>query len=387
MDVPLSVNCRSCEYRAEPGAADARDGFKECWGPLADASPHILDMYHVSGIGGRGGPVVNGLVSRGFTALADLDETDLAKADGSVGPLALRQRLQREYALRGEESIGEELPRLLRSHGYPLHFIDFETSRVAVPYHAGMRPYEQVAFQWSCHTIREPVEAAEHSEWINTEDAYPNFEFAQSLMQQLGDRGTVYTWSHHERSVLTDILRQMNHYGRLDHQLGAWLDAITTGTGQLRIVDLYTLAKDHYFHPLMKGRLSIKFVLPAVWNANAALHADPLFERYYRVEPDGRPADPYKTLPPLPFPDEEEGDDDETVVVDGTGAMRAYQEMLYGVSRNYAARKDSWRQLLLQYCELDTAAMVMIWKHWRTRMEAAERSGCGRIRTIQQVDD
>jgi hypothetical protein len=74
---------------------------------------------------------------------------------------------------------------------------------------------------------------------------------------------------------------------------------------------------------------------------------------------------PYDTLAALPFgnPDEGEGDT-ENVVTEGTGAVRAYQEMLYGVSRNDDSTKERWRRLLLQYCELDTAAMVMVWTHW-----------------------
>lgn len=52
-----------------------------------------------------------------------------------------------------------------------------------------MRPYEQVAFQWSCHTIREKDGNLEHTEWINVVDAFPNFAFAEALMEQLGERG------------------------------------------------------------------------------------------------------------------------------------------------------------------------------------------------------
>ena len=37
---------------------------------------------------------------------------------------------------------------------YPYHFIDFETSTVAIPFHAGMRPYEAVAFQFSHHVMQ-----------------------------------------------------------------------------------------------------------------------------------------------------------------------------------------------------------------------------------------
>src|SRR5438067_6049687 len=88
----------------------------------------------------------------------------------------------------------------------------------------------------------------------------------------------------------------------------------------------------------------------------------PDFE-YYRRSPKGAVVNPYDTLPALPFgnPDEEET---EQVVTEGAGAMRAYQEMLYGVSRNNEVLKEQWRRLLLQYCELDTAAMVMVWTHW-----------------------
>jgi hypothetical protein len=67
---------------------------------------------------------------------------------------------------------------------------------------------------------------------------------------------------------------------------------------------------------------------------------------------------PYDTLPALDIVNRAE------VVAEGTGAMRAYQEMLYGEHRNNVDIRNTWRSLLLQYCELDTAAMVMIWKHW-----------------------
>ena len=78
---------------------------------------------------------------------------------------------------------------------------------------------------------------------------------------------------------------------------------------------------------------------------------------------------PYDTLPALPFgnPDEEET---EQVVTEGAGAMRAYQEMLYGVSRNNEVLKEQWRRLLLKYCELDTLAMVMVWTHWTKGLAA-----------------
>jgi hypothetical protein len=126
------------------------------------------------------------------------------------------------------------------------------------------------------------------------------------------------------------------------------------------------LAKAGYFHPKMKGRLSLKYVLPAAWESDETLHTNPAFAKYYRQSPEGTVVDPYDTLPALPFgnPDADEEPETETVVTEGAGAMRAYQEILYGVSRHNEALKEQWRRLLLQYCELDTAAMVMVWAHW-----------------------
>jgi len=64
------------------------------------------------------------------------------------------------------------------------------------------------------------------------------------------------------------------------------------------------------------------------------------------------------------FREKETRNELEEPVREGAGAMRAYQEMLYGVSRHNEQLKAQWHRLLLQYCELDTAAMVMVWTHW-----------------------
>jgi hypothetical protein len=52
-------------------------------------------------------------------------------------------------------------------------------------------------------------------------------------------------------------------------------------------------------------------------------------------------------------------------VHEGTGAMKAYQEMMYGVSAHDIGARSQWAQLLRQYCALDTLSMVLILEHWR----------------------
>src|SRR5262249_53735925 len=158
--------------------------------------------------------------------MADVEEADLVRADGTPGPINVRQRIQREYTLANREYFAADLRDRLERLRYPLHFIDFETSRVAVPYHAGMRPYEQVAFQWSCHTVREKDGNLEHEEWINVVDAFPNFQFAEALMERLGTAGTFLIWSNHENAVLNDIRRQMRTYGYRNPNLEEWLNTV-----------------------------------------------------------------------------------------------------------------------------------------------------------------
>jgi hypothetical protein len=38
--------------------------------------------------------------------------------------------------------------------------------------------------------------------------------------------------------------------------------------------------------------------------------------------------------------------------------------MAYGVERDDPAAVAKWSRLLLEYCKLDTLAMVLIWEHW-----------------------
>ncbi len=349
ISIPISFACKDCEYRVAQD--EQQNGFRECWGTLADPNPHIFDLYY-------GGTVkeVSGLIAEGKTSLFDLPESALAKKDGSVGPRNQRQLIQLRNTRTNTEWIDPALGGILESYSYPLHFIDFETSALAVPYHAGMRPFENVAFQWSCHTIPVPNAESEHTEWINLEESFPNFAFAESLMNQLGRNGTVFMWATHENTILKDILRQMENRYK-NETLKDWFEWITTS----HMVDMNALTLNHYFHPLMKGRTSIKKVLDAIWQANPSLRSR--FPAYVKEE-NGELLSPHKSLPPLVI------DGKDTFVNEGTGAITAYQSMLYGLQKSDMTNREQWKRLLLQYCELDTLAMVMIFSHWREKLNA-----------------
>jgi hypothetical protein len=81
--VPLSTACGKCEYRAN--AEDPHDGFKDCWGDLANVTPHILDLYYASSIGGFNGVTADDLIHNHTVSLLDVPEESLRKSDGTIG--------------------------------------------------------------------------------------------------------------------------------------------------------------------------------------------------------------------------------------------------------------------------------------------------------------
>ena len=162
-------------------------------------------------------------------------------------------------------------------------------------------------------------------------------------------------WSHHERTVLRAIRRELVETGG-DAELVRWLTSRVSEEARQPFVDMNRLCLLHYCHPAMKGRTSIKPVLNAIWTDDASVRAR--FPEYIK-ERDGQLLSPYDALDSI----EVAGKVD--VVREGTGAVRAYQDLLYGESRGNAAAKERYSQVLRQYCQLDTAAMVIIWEHWR----------------------
>lgn len=364
----LEVKCGKCEYRNAANGDASQDGFRNCWGKLADVTPSVLDLYRA----GNFKQDLNALIKEGRVAIADVPDEVLQKKDGTYSYNG-RPHMQKHLK---KEVISPELRSEVKSWTYPLHFIDFETSRMALPYHKGMRPYEQIAFQWSCHTLRNGVDAPEHHEWINTVDAFPSFKFARALMEAIGTEGTVLIWSSHENTTLRDIRRQMDQYEHHDPELAAWLDHIAPSKASeqdMVMVDMDALARSGYFHPSTRAKTSIKFTLPAVLQAQTSKRIPAWLQNFEEgVNLLGHDTsgviNPYKLLPAIQLIDnyvdgDEEGED--YLVNEGTGAMRAYQDMLYGLAKNDPLKMAKLRGALLTYCKLDTLAMVVIWEHWR----------------------
>jgi hypothetical protein len=358
----LSYTCRNCEYRTDT----EKSGFKECWGKLAELSPHILELGQLGNVN-RKDNIINKLILEGKTSLSDVPVASVLRESSPF----YNDRPFFQLVCK-EEFILEGFKETTANIQYPLHFIDFETCQMAVPFHAGMRPFQNVIFQWSCHTLHQDGRI-EHKEWLNTEDIYPNYEFAITLKKCIGEIGTVMTWSAYENTQLKSILNTLEESEDFDNELRNWLANILVDKEREdnRILDMNKLAGKFYFHPLMSGRTSIKVVLPSVLKATGSesikkwLRNENLFN-----ETEHGITDPYKLLEDRII---HETSNQIVTVKNGGDAMAAYRDMMYGISKDLPAAKQTYNEALKQYCKLDTLAMVIIWEHWQNLIKSGNR--------------
>jgi len=361
IQTPISIKCKSCEYRI---ADTSQSGFYECWGALAEPQPHILELGQLGNVNNHSGGVINELILKGKTALSDVPLDIVVKDKPYYNDRPLFQL--KVY----HELLFDKYNEAIKNIQYPLHFIDFETCTMAVPFHKGMKPFQNVIFQWSCHTLFEDG-IIKHSEWLNADDYYPNFDFARTLKNQIGNKGTVLTWSSYENTQLRAIKNTLEESEEIDGELMQWLESIIVVDKKEednRILDMHDLAKLYYFHPLMGGRTSIKVVLPAVLRETNNSESLTLLqnENLYKVDDNGKLIDPYKLL------EERIIEDTKSLTIkvrNGGDAMVAYREMLYGISRKNQNAKTAYAEALKKYCKLDTLAMVVIWFHWKDLSE------------------
>ncbi len=360
LDAPLPVHlagvergakCRDCEFRVD---ADAdKNGFAECWRGLATPSPHMLELFSVSRARAPDNtPLIEWMIGEGKAALLDIPLDGLEIRNANPASVPARQRRQIEFTRRGEIFRSDALSDSIDALKPPLYFIDFETSRLALPYHRGMKPYGLVTFQWSCHTVDAIGACPAHSHWLNDADVWPNQAFAESLRSAIGDDGAVVTWTHFEATTMRQIIADLDRFGRKAPELVEWI----TDVIERRIVDLHEWARSDYYHPGMGGRTSIKAVMHALWSSDPIMHQQ--FEEWTGLKPDVT-RDPYSALPPVEINGVLQD------VHEGTAAVRAYQEMMYGADKHDSAVRAQWGSLLRQYCALDTLSMVLILEHWR----------------------
>jgi hypothetical protein len=170
-------------------------------------------------------------------------------------PLSPKQRTQVDVARSGATVIDHEaIARRMDAWEYPLQFLDYETLAYAIPQFDGVRPYQQMVFQYSLHTIDRPGAPLRHSEYLSHGDDNPPRPVAEHLRDAMPEIGTVFVWYEAFEKARNDEMAAMFP------DLAEFFNEVNAKT-----VDLMKIFSDSlYIHRDFKGRTSIKNVMPVL---------------------------------------------------------------------------------------------------------------------------
>ena len=165
-----------------------------------------------------------------------------------------------------------------------------------------------MVFQYSLHVQYAPDSEIIHSEYLANPKDDPRFEFMKQLIKDCGTTGDVIVYNiSFESGKLNDLI---NVFPQYSNELRGIIN---------RLKDLMLpFQKRWYYTPEMKGSYSIKYVLPAL-------------------------------VPELSYNNLE--------IKEGGTASNTFLSMVNGT---FEGDLKETRRQLLEYCELDTMAMVEI---------------------------
>lgn len=243
---------------------------------------------------------INTLIDNGVLSILEVPKN----FELNLGQQLQVQSFQQDKPILNSLGIGEQLDSLV----FPLHFFDYETFASAIPKLDGTNPHAQIPFQVSIHTLQEDGTLA-HFEYLAEKLEMPN-QLVSEMREFTGLTGTFVSWhASFEISRNKSMMEWMSsHY--------PYLEYINT-----HMFDLEKIFMTDYMDYRFKGSSSIKKVLPIIV---------PKFS--------------YSVLE----------------VQDGTMAMDIWGRMV--LDEKFEEDKDETRNNLLEYCKLDTLAMVKIYQ-------------------------
>ncbi len=390
--------CKACEFKnddVQKEATEKQSGFEVCfkkqfkWTAIDFKKSNIFNIWDFK----------DAKIMEQGILFKDQLSPEIIKYKEVVGRLSRteRQWIQIEKERDNDFTDYVDVKGLraeMNSWTFPLHFIDFETSTVPLPFHSGRKPYEQIAFQFSHHIYHKDGRIEHANEYINTTPGeFPNFEFIQHLHRALmHDKGTIFRFATHENTILNAIHSQLKESNyRLKDQLIQFIESISNPKNkhpdpwkvpERNMVDLCEIIKKYYFNPYTFGSNSIKKVLPAILMSSKFIKQkysqsigkigvsskNFMEDHIWLKEERSAIISPYKMLPKV-FDNLEAVEIERYIsgienINDGGAALTAYGKIQYVDMPNH--ERELIKESLLKYCELDTLAMVMIYEHLKS---------------------
>lgn len=277
----------------------------ECWAFLPKENS-VFDLY-------RGGRNSLELFEDGVLAIRDIP------ASFEIGD---KQQIQLECEKTGKVYINENaIKEFLNTLKYPLYFLDFETYQTAIPLYDGLKPYQQIPFQFSVHKIDGKGKKTHYS-FIASGKKDPRKKFINSIKKRLGNKGSIIVYN---QIFEQGILKEIGKYFPLEK------DAVQKIIE--RMIDLLMPFRNFdYYDRKQEGSASIKYVLPALTNIT------------------------YKGME----------------IENGAQALIRYAYITHGNIKGNKAKRDEikkTREDLKRYCELDTEAMIQVLNKLREKVK------------------
>ena len=241
------------------------------------------------------------LIDKGIVAIDDIKPKSVKLSQQQAIQVVLTQKKLRKV---DEGKLNSELDQIK----YPIYFLDYETYNFALPRLDGFSPYQHYVFQYSLHVQQSPGSDLKHYEFLAEDVSIESLiALASSLQESIQENdGSVIVWHRQfEESRNAEI-------GQLLPEFHSFFSNLNR-----RIYDLEDVFKQGIFLDYQfKGRSSIKAILPIL-------------------------------CPQFSYSD--------LNVQNGMQAMDVWYQGVSSDTLPTNTRKD-----LLDYCRLDTLAMVEI---------------------------
>ena len=216
------------------------------------------------------------------------------------------------YDLEDKINIGN-IKEFMKTISYPLYFLDFETYQQSIPLYDDICPYMQIPFQYSLHYIEEKGGELKHKEFLSEGGVDPRRTLAEKLVRDIPIDTCVLAYNmSFEKNVIKRLA--ISYPDLRDHLMNIY--------GNIKDLMIPFKNRDYYTKN-MYGSYSIKYVLPALFPGDPSLD-------YHNLD----------------------------MIHNGSEASNTFADL----DKFSKEELEVVRKNMLKYCELDTYAMVKIYK-------------------------
>jgi hypothetical protein len=223
-----------------------------CWSHMP--KNNVFELY-------RGQDLACYFYQNGIIEISQINETSMLSS--------IQHKQYRAITENCEIIDRNSIELFLKKLKYPLYFLDFETFSTAIPLFDGLKPYQNIPFQFSCHIVESPDAKPESLYFLAEDDkADPRIDFLENLKKALGYDGKYDDNKNSSPATTGSILvyyetfekNILKELARIFTEHAWWIEDVIE-----RIVDLYEpFGKFYYYNSEQKGSASLKNVLPAL---------------------------------------------------------------------------------------------------------------------------